>query len=811
MATELLQPVVEDGVRITNFFNGRLLTAEDLRREQDAARDRHRGLAGAVGEGVVQGLEVSLVTRDLPAPTVRITAGFGFNRDGDPVALPRDVELRLLPAQAQADQQAGLFALCDRPGVISEITNPGFYVLAARPASALSREQVPTVDLSQEGLGTRCGARYAEAGASFSLIPLPLPAGSADAPLAGQLTQISGVVAGLVERWRQNDRSVSLELEKALSRLRNGMAYWIAGRDVSPARVVSLAAPAPVGAALPDAPLEALRNAGALAGCDLPVALLFVTRRQLEWVDGWAVRRTPVARLEPDPLALAGDLPPADGIAAFMQFREHAAAFLDTTTPLDPAQVRASDWFLFLPPAGVLPLQGGGGPGGFAAGQFFPATRVNGPENLSAARVPALLRDALEHPPVELDVASDRIWVYNVTGPQPAGASPSLLFTSYPLEPDLDVSPVRITAVAPYGGRSEAGIPMVQVGEALEVTGKNFEASQNATRVLIDGTPVTGPFIEATDGRLRFVVPPLPDLPVSGRPALLVVSNRSTSGFRPLKVLPKPGSPETGKIDVEFLQATPARPLSGQAVTFRFAVRNRTPQQARVVLTPVVTPQSWPTVVREAAAETSDVPGVLLNAGEERSVFVRTTIPPSVAAGTSFDLTVNALAGAVTGTSGTLTFGVESPASTPDPHVQQLIVSSTNPGSALQGNRINVSPFYPVTAVLNVMVDMAATYVLTAEFVNGKGDPVTLTGWSISLRHGGVIAGNSLEMEVTPDMLAANSNRVSLAPQVVLSTGYYNAAASGNLRVRVQRKDQLQFRDLTTSVQRIDYWWYYYF
>src|SRR5215218_5504253 len=169
MATELLEPVVEDGVRLTNFFNGRILTAEDLRREQDAAAERHRGLAGAVGEGVVQGLEVRVSQRDLPTPTVRVTAGLAFNRDGDPVALPRDVELRLIPAQAEADEEAGLFAVCNRVSVSADITQGGFYLLAARPASTLSREQVPVVDLASEGSASRCGSRYAELGASFSL------------------------------------------------------------------------------------------------------------------------------------------------------------------------------------------------------------------------------------------------------------------------------------------------------------------------------------------------------------------------------------------------------------------------------------------------------------------------------------------------------------------------------------------------------------------------------------------------------------------------------------------------------------------
>ncbi|WP_420125855.1 hypothetical protein [Longimicrobium sp.] len=816
MATELLQPVVEDGVRITNFFNGRLLTAEDLRREQDAVRDRHRGLAGAVGEGVVQGLEVSLDTRELPAPTVRITAGLGFNRDGDPVALPRDVQLRLLPAQPQVDPRAGLFALCDdRPAVIAQITNPGFYILAARPAQGLSRDQVPTVDLSQEGLGTRCGAKYAESGAAFSLIPLPLPAGSAEAPLARRLTELTGTIATLVEKWRGNDLSVGLELDKALSRLRNGVAYWIAGHDVAPARVASLATPAPSGPTLPDAPLEALRSAGALAGCDLPIALLFVTRRQLEWVDGWAVRRTPVPRVEPDPLSLAGDLPSADGIAAFMQFREHAASFLADKPALASAQVRASDWFLYLPPAGVLPLHGTAGTAGFDAGQFFPALRVNGPEDLAPARIPALLREALEHPPVDLSATTERIWLYTVTGPRPAGTAPSVLFTSYPLEPDLELSPVRITSITTWAKQTEegTGIPIVHVGEPVVVTGKNFEASQNAHQVLVDGTPVPRLSIDATDTRLAFQLPALPDLPEAGRPALLVVSNRSTSAFRPLKVLPA-SAPTRGDVDVEFVQVTPAEPLPGEAATFRFTVRNRTAQQATVGLTLQTSEPSWsPRLLPAAAADTSKpITGVLLNPGEERSVFVRMEIPAAVVATKKFTLELIGSAGTVTGSSRELEFGVHLPSNTPDLHVTSIALVTANPPSALNANRdrVSVSPFYPAQVLANVAVDMAATYRVRVDFVTSAGAEVPLTGWSVKLQKTNETPAGEVSYTVT--------GQTTLTPRVVLSNNYADSTAQdGLVRIRVTRQGQSvpagqeQVRDFTFSVQRIAYWWYYYF
>jgi len=813
MATELLEAVVEDGVRITNFFNGRILTAEDLRREQDAARESHRALAGAVGEGVVRGLEVRLVERTLPAPTVEISAGLGFNREGDPVALPRDVKLRLLPAQAEADQEAGLFAVCDRPALVSEITNPGFYLLVARPASSLSREQVPTVDLSQEGIGSKCGARYAELGASFALVPLPLPAGSADAPLAQTLSGIAGSVAAQVERYRRGETGVSLELEKNLSQLRNGMAYWVAGRDAAGPRVASLAAQGPVAPTLATAPVEALRAAGALASCDLPLALLYVTRRQLEWVDMWAARRTPVPQLAPDPLPLADGLPAAESVAAFMQFRDHLASFLAGAPTLPaPQQVVAQEWFLFLPPAGVLPLQSGAQPG-FSASSFFPALRANGPDALVAARIPALLRGALDHAPVEL-AAAERIWLYTVAGPQAAGAPQAILFTSYPLETELEVSPVRISGVQPWAGQVEGGTPVVHVGEPLVVTGKNFEASQGEHQVLIDGTPVPRPFLEATDTKLTFLLPELPHLPEAGKAAMLVVSNRSTAAFRPLKVLPK-GGPTTGALDVELLSASPTPPLPGQPATFRFGVRNRTQQQTTVALAAVVSEPAWTTQVLPAAKGAAPVTGVLLNAGEERSVYVRTEIPPSTDGGKAFTVTLNAAAGGLAGSSDPQSFIVDAPENRPDPEVTAIGLVTTSPPSALQGTQVSVSPFYPVQVLVDVSVKKAATYEIRAEYVDGSGNVHPLSGWAISVQNASGGAAAAVSFVVTQAQIDAGNGLVSLRPQVLLSTQYYTNEQSGNVRVRVTRQGQAagheQVRDFTFSVLRINYWWYYYY
>ena len=65
------------GLRSVNFFNGRLLTGDDLRREQSTQEARARRIARAAGEGVAAGFEVAetLGTSTKSRPVVTVSAG----------------------------------------------------------------------------------------------------------------------------------------------------------------------------------------------------------------------------------------------------------------------------------------------------------------------------------------------------------------------------------------------------------------------------------------------------------------------------------------------------------------------------------------------------------------------------------------------------------------------------------------------------------------------------------------------------------------------------------------------------------------
>ena len=52
----LQEPFGDDGIRTVNFFNGRLLTGNDMSREQAARRQADARIGLAMGDGIASGL-----------------------------------------------------------------------------------------------------------------------------------------------------------------------------------------------------------------------------------------------------------------------------------------------------------------------------------------------------------------------------------------------------------------------------------------------------------------------------------------------------------------------------------------------------------------------------------------------------------------------------------------------------------------------------------------------------------------------------------------------------------------------------------
>src|SRR5262245_35797857 len=109
-------------VRSVNFFNGRLLTAEDMKKEQQAEALHRQRLGRVLGEGVAQGLRVSIKAGLLPK-SVEVEAGIAINAFGEAIELPEKIEIPL-QEDTPAVRSAG------GPAVLSDCAPPeqGVYV-----------------------------------------------------------------------------------------------------------------------------------------------------------------------------------------------------------------------------------------------------------------------------------------------------------------------------------------------------------------------------------------------------------------------------------------------------------------------------------------------------------------------------------------------------------------------------------------------------------------------------------------------------------------------------------------------------------
>ena len=398
MVTQQLSTRIQaGGLRSPNFFNGRLLTGEDLTAEHEANHRARDWLGQAVGEGVVSGLQVDVGVGSTPAaPVVTVTAGLALNRAGHALFLDTQVDLSLVQSSASTaatgSAQGGSFVDCKPPQAGVYVTGAGVYLLVLAPASGTEgRAQV-------SGLGNvdaTCNSRSLVDGVQFRLIQLQIAAS---------------------------------DLSDA-ARLRNRVAYQCLG--AADPRLVNFTLAPFTNAATRYGLLDDLRSE-TLTDCDVPLALIYWTAQAgIGFVDLWSVRRrvyhAPITARWP---LLIGDRRLAEHEAAFLQFQAHLATLLMTLS--EPRSARAVDNFAYLPPVGFVPLAQVGGPPGFEQATFFTNISCRSPVAIEGAGVESLVRRAIDLPPIDLH-ASPAAILYFVRENQdtrlPHGA-PYLIFTS---------------------------------------------------------------------------------------------------------------------------------------------------------------------------------------------------------------------------------------------------------------------------------------------------------------------------------------------------------------------------------------------
>jgi hypothetical protein len=307
----LTEQMLDPGQRLAHYFNGRLLSAEDLGLERAAQRHTLRRLGQALGEGIATGLEVS-VARQQPA-VVRVAPGFAFARDGTALEIPADagaveVELALPAAVAPTRSGDGKFGNC------SPLTSPGFTGQAGWYLLVLSPTQGPEGLARVMGLPgetVRCNTRYEVLGVVFDLIQLQVPGLAPGSPQAS--SRFAARCFGLPP----------VTLRGA-------------------------------GTQRGDTLLDALRP-HLLPACSAPLAAVYLTATGLQVLDLWAARRRltavgDLARWAP----LLGERRAAELEAMALHFADQLQARL-ARPGTDATKLEAQEDFVWLPSAGLLP------------------------------------------------------------------------------------------------------------------------------------------------------------------------------------------------------------------------------------------------------------------------------------------------------------------------------------------------------------------------------------------------------------------------------------------------------------------------
>jgi hypothetical protein len=378
------QPVLDGGVRSVHFFNGRLLTGEDLTTEKLAQTVGRLRIGRVLGDGVASGLDVSVSTLSTnAAPVVRVAAGVAINRQGRVLELTTALDVSLAHRAPGGTAARVEFEDCKplQPGTYSAGT--GVYVLTIAPTER-SEGRAKVSGLGNEAAA--CNVAYSVEGVQFHLLRLALPTALA------------------------SDRA----------RLRNRIAHELAGTGNARRRTSAANpfAPAPADVGL----LDDLRRAGCLGDEQVPLAVLMWTASAgVRFIDLWAVRRRVTApaaeRAFP---TLVGDRQRAAAEALFLQFEaEIADAFTNERAAL--AKLRAIDRFAFLPPVGIIPITGNGSTAGFDAGTFLGDRGSADLATTDAALIHALLEESFAHEPIDLS-SRERIQRYLIWENETAGA-----------------------------------------------------------------------------------------------------------------------------------------------------------------------------------------------------------------------------------------------------------------------------------------------------------------------------------------------------------------------------------------------------
>ena len=355
----LQQPILDGGIRSINFFNGRLLSARDLTREQSANREAERRLGRAIGEGIAYGLEVSKSSASTQqSPVVTVEPGLAINRLGQTLMLTAKTEVALVRKATPGTGSTEPFGECAPLQTGTYVAGAGIYLLTIAPAQGAEGRAATH---SLESTNASCNTDTTVNAVQFRLIQLD--------------QQISA--AEMLDQFH----------------LRNLIAYKCFGVDST-----SKFSADPFTTSLEKYGLLDTLRPTWLTECEVPLAILYWTLVDgIKFIDLWSVRRPLAPRLADKTWSfLTSERTRLEGEAMYLQFQSQLKDL--TSSGVIASQVKAKDHFKYLPAAGLLPV---GGNNGFNYTTFFNDITIRQPIFIEGAQLRSLFQESFEYPPVD--------------------------------------------------------------------------------------------------------------------------------------------------------------------------------------------------------------------------------------------------------------------------------------------------------------------------------------------------------------------------------------------------------------------------
>lgn len=403
----LLEPIIESGIKNTNYFEGRLLSGKDLTEQEQANKQHRQQLGKILGHGVVNGLEVSLEKKGAGAedPIVRINNGMAITLEGDVVELPINyVDIQLSRSFDSDKENPSGFQDCgELPTQTLVPSGAGLYILVMSPASAY-REYAPKSGLQKQGIAQQCGRAYVVEGVQFRLVKFD-PA---------QMPDISNETRNLLNtQYLSVSSPVGSSDLKALSQMRNLVAHICFGTEGIATSTID---PAFINKPDTSIGLDALLGVEeGLASCDTPLALIYWNLEGIVFIDNWAVKRKSSHRD-----IVAYSIPNftrqsySRAEESRLQFQEQLAYLeVEVARVEDTTGFNVKDYFRYLPPTGYLPLLVLGSSQGFSEKAFFQDLSIRNSVFVESSALVPITQVAMTYRPIDLQ-SGELIWLYRI-------------------------------------------------------------------------------------------------------------------------------------------------------------------------------------------------------------------------------------------------------------------------------------------------------------------------------------------------------------------------------------------------------------